>query len=305
MSRVALRYEKPFLSIEQQIALLKSRGMVIDGDVAQGALEHIGYYRLSAYWYPFRVKVGNVIQDDFIEGTQFRTVLELYKFDKALRSLTFSAISEIETSLRTSIARVLGTRDPWAHRKPQHLHSNFSRRRRDGRTIHECWLQQIDKQEDRSKDIFVDHYRSKYTATPHLPIWMSVEVWDMGTLSRLVPKLKYQDQKLVAESHGVSDPSVFASWTRALTFVRNVCAHHGRLWNRSLVDSPRLSQNDIFDSYRQSSARQRIYPTLLALGIMLDAIGAGTDWADALENLIAAFPESEIVDVRMMGRLPA
>jgi abortive infection bacteriophage resistance protein len=100
--------------------VLKSRGLGVSDDArAVAYLERIGYYRLSGYWYPFRIRAGtgpaSVIGDNFRAGTEFGHVVDLYVFDKKLRLLMLDAIERVEIALRTSIAQILGPLGCWAH----------------------------------------------------------------------------------------------------------------------------------------------------------------------------------------------
>ena len=119
-------FSKPYLPVAAQLALLKGRGLSITDDSrAAAALERIGYYRLSGYWYPLRVStVSNpggalIVGDDFRHGTEFGQIVDLYVFDKKLRLLTLDAIERIEVALRTNIALMLGQYSPVAHRDPE------------------------------------------------------------------------------------------------------------------------------------------------------------------------------------------
>src|SRR5690242_9811884 len=104
-------YSKPYLSLPQQLALLESRGMQIsDKPKALSYLERIGYYRLSAYWYPYRVPKIIRLSDGSTEergdgtfktGTEFSQIIDLYVFDKRLRLLMLDALERIEIALRT------------------------------------------------------------------------------------------------------------------------------------------------------------------------------------------------------------
>ena len=130
-------YTKPYLSVTEQISLLRSRRLLVtDGVRAAAALARIGYHRLSGYWYPFRTssagKPGEPasVGDNFRPGTEFGQVLDLYVFDKKLRILTLDAIERVEIALRTDIALLLGKRSPVAHRDARYLHSSFTKVRR-------------------------------------------------------------------------------------------------------------------------------------------------------------------------------
>ena len=99
---------KPFKTIDEQIELLRYRGMTIaDDEVARHALETLGYYRLSGYWYSFREHAPEEAlgcrSDLFIPGTSFDQVIRLYDFDTQLRFTIFEELTKIEVSLRAII----------------------------------------------------------------------------------------------------------------------------------------------------------------------------------------------------------
>ena len=73
-----------------------------------------------------------------------------------------------------------------------------------------------------------------------MPIWIAIELWDFGTLSRAFKGMQNRDQVDVATRFQVPDWLLMESWLRTLNYVRNVIAHHGRLWNLSLSVNPRL-----------------------------------------------------------------
>jgi abortive infection bacteriophage resistance protein len=103
-------YDKPPLSIADQIALLRRRGLVIaDTAVAEHWLEHTNYYRLRGYWLPFEdTPAGG--EHKFRQGTTFEDVTSLYVFDRHLRLLVLDLIERIEVSVRTQWAHQLGMR---------------------------------------------------------------------------------------------------------------------------------------------------------------------------------------------------
>lgn len=106
-----MKYAKPPLSIDEQIALLRRRGMTVDDDAqARQALQHINYYRLRAYWLPFEVAPGPDGEHAFVQGTRFSTVMRYYAFDQRLKLLLLDAIERFEISLRTHWAHELAMR---------------------------------------------------------------------------------------------------------------------------------------------------------------------------------------------------
>ena len=168
-------YSKPYLPIPDQLELVKSRGMsVADEAKASQALARIGYYRLSAYWYPFRKSeihktpdgsLKTRVLDGYRDGTDFGTILDLYVFDKKLRILVLDALERIEIGLRTDIALRIGQHDPWSYRDPKYLHGNFAKRpskKLAPLTDHQDWLRRFDDKFQKSKEDFAKHFKAKY-----------------------------------------------------------------------------------------------------------------------------------------------
>jgi abortive infection bacteriophage resistance protein len=157
-------FSKPYLTVPDQLALLRSRGMGITDDVrATAALERIGYYRLSGYWYPLRASTSSIpreILDKFQLGAEFGQVINLYVFDKKLRFLTLDALERVEVALRTDVALLLGRYSSIAHRESALLDGKFAKRFPPGKmqTRHAEWLLRLDQTTDRSREEFVQHF---------------------------------------------------------------------------------------------------------------------------------------------------
>lgn len=279
---------------------------ITDPARAEDYLCRIGYYRLSAYCYPFRRstvtrdaqgRTQAVVHDDFKPGTDFPSVLALYVFDKKLRLLLLDALERIEIALRTDVALLLGHKDPWAHRDPARLHGNFAKKThwRTGITAHADWLARLDKIAERSMDEFAQHFRRKYPASP-LPIWMAVELLEFGMLSRFIEGMAVADQDTLARKYGLPRRELLTSWVRTLTFVRNVCAHHGRLWNRALIDQPKPPRPgeipELDHLARDRFAQERLYAAVAIVRFMLRIINPTSSWTDRLKAHLGTFPAS-------------
>ena len=308
-------YRKPHLDIPGQIALLRSRGLdVADSTKASGYLERIGYYRLSGYWYPLRQsrivlgadgKPTTQVLDDFRTGTSFGQAIDLYVFDKRLRLLFLDAIERIEVALRVDIALLLGARDPWAHRKAALLPGTFARRvnPRTGRTAHQDWLSRLDQLAARSKDEFVRHFNARYSGP--LPIWIAIELWDFGMLSTFLSGMAVADQILIGTKYGVQRPELMAGWMRGINLVRNICAHHGRLWNRSLADQPKPPKLGELPSLDHIAAdvfaQSRLYGVAAPMQFLLRTLNPATTWSSRLHNQLAAFPAAPGAAIAQSG----
>lgn len=245
---MALKPLKPWMSFADQLAQLEERGMgVEDKAAALEYLERIGYYRLSGYWYPMRAidtaaslaKRQAVRSNTFVSGARFEDVVRLYVFDKKLRLLALDALERIETSVRVDIAHLLGKHSPTAHEDPACLHGNFAKKQiargsDSGNTAHQLWLDKYRLLVRRARrEPFVAHHLQVYG---RLPIWAAIEVWDFGLMSKLFAGMKHADQQTVAAIYGAPDGNTFAQWLRSLNFIRNVSAHHSRLWNLNVVE---------------------------------------------------------------------
>ncbi|WP_374247767.1 Abi family protein [Thermomonas sp.] len=240
---------KPWKSFDDQLTGLKARGLHVDDDAAAlSYLARIGYYRLSGYWYPLRVidkaaseSAGRPVRlDEFIAGSRFEDVVKLYVFDKKLRLLALDALERIEMAVRVDVAHLLGRQDPCAHENPDCLHGNFSKRlirngKDAGKTLHRAWLEKHQQLLHRARrEPFVQHHQEAYDG--RLPIWVAIEVWDFGQLSKLFAGMRFEDQAVIAARYGATDGRAFANWLRTLNFMRNVAAHHSRMWNINVLE---------------------------------------------------------------------
>ena len=310
-----MRYTKTFQNVSQQIDILEARGLVIsDKQRAKAYLERIGYYRLSGYAYPFKVanheilngKRSTTIGEKFKTGAEFKHIVDLYIFDKKLRLITLDAVERVEIGLRASIALSIGPYGAWAHREADFLDGKFSKRinPENGKTPHKVWLADIDKSFDRSKEEFAKHFRTKYP-DDFPPLWISTEVWDFGALSKFYSGLKFDDQRAIAAKYEISDPSIMQSWFRSINYVRNICAHHSRFWNRPLVNQckfPSKGKIELLDHLSENhSIQTRIYGTLAAIRYLLRTINPTTTWSSRLHSVLCEFPAAPGISLRHSG----
>lgn len=286
---------KTWKSHQEQLEILKARGMAVPDEArALDFLKRVGYYRLSGYFFPFRQGAeddeGNFFRkDEFIEGSNFDKVIDLYLFDRKLRLLALDAIERIELALQADLAYRLGEREAFAHETADCLHPNFTTRpQRNGKTGHENWLDDYERLVLRARRRpFVAHNLARYGC---LPIWVAIEIWDFGTLSKLFGGLRVQDKIAIEARFGLNEGRHLQTWLRGLNFIRNTAAHHSRLWNcnvveRANVPNQKLKLRDLDNS--------RPFLYFCVMKQMLDVICPESSWGDRFKALLATFPDVE------------
>ena len=264
---------KPAKTYVEQLQILKDRGLIVlDDQRALHCLEHHNYYRLSAYRFPLTVQ-GN--PDQFLPGTTFDELWGLYHFDRTLRQFVSEAVKRVEISVRARWAYALAhAHGPQAYEYPQIF--------RDWQRHTDC-LHKLDGELRRSHEDFVPHYKKKYQ-TSRPPIWAVCEVMSFGLLSRYYENIKrHSDKKLIANTYGLSIDNL-KSLLEHCAYIRNLCAHHSRLWNRRFTITVQLPQSTpaaVVPNLHPAEDR-RIYNTLVLLVHMLGVIEPASTWSHRL-----------------------
>lgn len=303
---------KTHLTIEEQLKRLQSRGLQIeDWEYARQVISRLGYYRLSGYFYPLRKTkpIGEAgRQDAFVENASFELVASLADFDKGLRLLALDAIESIEVATRVALAHRLGKVDPEAHLRPELLDRKFIEATRSHGTgkkssDYEEWLKRYEKAKSKSKDEFVKHHVNKYQG--RMPIWVAIELWDFGMLSRFFSGMQQRDQNAVARSFGPLEGRVLASWLRNFNFVRNVAAHHSRLWNRTTTDLPKLPSIEscrLLEPLHSKDVQiEKLFVSLTCMRLLLKWMDPNSTWHLKVQAHIKTFPQSELLPLEAAG----
>lgn len=314
-------YDKPFKTQSQQLELLRERGMhIADEATAMRALKNIGYYRLSGYWYIYRVCARAVcasgaapqieVGDRFEPGTTFEQVLDLYEFDRRLRLHVLDAIDRVEVALRVQLGYTLGAGHAFAHLDRAALDETFTHY--DARnplasqalwlsSEHAKWLTNVRRDEEKSKHEFVKHFKAKYGMP--LPVWVVTELLTFGSAATLLAGLKQSQKNMIAAEFGIfdehadGDGAALTKWIANLVYLRNTCAHHGRLWNHNVVDQ--LGRLDGTPDLVHASGvhqRSRIYASLAVLAYLTSQLDPESTWrtdtAAMIESGLASVGES-------------
>jgi abortive infection bacteriophage resistance protein len=286
-----MKYTKPPISLEEQVRLLKARGLKFqDLDRARHYLSNISYYRLRAYTYPFQDNIGP--EHRFIKDVTFEEIIQLYVFDRRLRLLVFDGLEKIEIALRTKIiyefALVGGSH--W-HDKCELFKSKF-RFEKD--------ISKLNEEVNRSSETFIKHYKERYSKPENPPSWMSLEVASLGLLSKIFENLKKSStKKQIVNEFGLKNHMFLESWMHAFAQLRNICAHHGRLWNRRFTSIPKLPEDTLYPFVINKRVHaNKLYAQLICMLYILHIISPGHQFIERLKHLVSNCPQ---VDLREMG----
>lgn len=220
---------KDSLSVTEQIALLKSRGMLFrQENQASHFLSNISYYRLKGYWWDMQTDNRS---HTFNRNSYFEDVLDRYTFDRHLRLILFDAIERIEIGLRTKMIYHLSQ----AYGGLWYLDANIAH----DKSIHTKLVSDLKEEFARSQEIFAKDHRAR-NAHQEPDAWLILEVASLGTLSKIYKNIGHQlpEKSKICKEMGLNLHSELSSWLEAITVVRNIIAHHSRLWNRNMVRTP-------------------------------------------------------------------
>lgn len=314
-------FDKPALTVAQQLQLLKERGLTVqDDERASRFLEVVSLFRLSPYMRPFQ-HAGNP-DHRFHPGASLRQIVTIYRFDTDLRSLVMKAIERVEVATRACISNHMAP-EYGAHWyldqnnfKRQYDHArlitelttkrdeevrHFQRERshiQQGRADEATQARRI---EHRKRDNYLRFYALTYSQPELPPSWAMLEELSLGALSRIYGGIARDvDRKQIAHRFNLPQ-EVLGSWLHTLTFIRNICAHHARLWNRELAVRPQLPQQANWQLPRAAAQQphpdKRLFVVLLMLAYMMGQISPDSHWKQQMVALLAEHPAINMTDM--------
>ena len=233
---------KPATTYDEQLKVLQERQCeIVDPAFGKTVLQHINYYRFTAYFLPFRTADGM-----YRDGTSFHRVFRIYEFDRKMRRVLFSAVEQVELYLRTQFAYFYAHKyGPLGYMDASNYGSNHD---------HARFRKLFESEVQHNKTVpFVKHHCEKYEG--NFPIWVATELFSFGMLSFFYRDLKTADKKEIARDLYKTTYGNLDSWLRCCTDLRNICAHYGRLYYRvfSAVPAtpkgfPVVLQRSLFDN---------------------------------------------------------
>jgi abortive infection bacteriophage resistance protein len=292
-------YHKPPISFADQLQQLVDRNLTVnDSAKAIEYLSQISYYRLSAYFLPYQR-----VKDTFDQGTTFKQIIDTYTFDRELRLLVFDCIERIEIAIRTQFIYIMAMKYGDSHFQDNPSLFLSSYKDMYGNTIrpYNEFQGLIANAKKRKKpEVFIKHYMDNYHTPSNPPSWMCFELLTIGQTNRMYHGLKNKsDLKEIASEFDIH-PTVFKSWLLSIVYVRNVCAHHSRLWNKDLAIEPVQLKKPIGNwiSPIYNSNNSRMFYFLCVLKYLLLRVNPGNRLKDKLIALFAKYPN---VPIKYMG----
>ncbi len=319
-------FNKPAISVDQQLELLLSRGLQIQSpERAKKYLEVISFFRLSAYMRPFqRPHPEETVEHQFKDQVEFKEIVDLYAFDRELRLLIMDAVERVEVAIRATLNNVMGTKyqttEPnsgshW-YMNNRLFKRNFDHHRllrdiKDKQTKESQLLQrdirhiqrsnasaevQEQRIQRRIKENYPSFYQHTYSTPELMPGWAMAEELTFGSISHLYSGLaKDGDRKAIAKRFKIPQ-EILESWLHTLNFIRNCCAHHSRLWNRELAIQPKIPHGALWQlperlTPSQIQPNRRNYMVLLMLAYLMRQISPDSQWQNKLKALILLHPE--------------
>ncbi len=284
-----MEYTKPPLSIDEQLSILQNRGLVI-GDIpfARNQLSKIGYFRFVNYLHPLESDKKNHV---FKPNSSFDKALNLYYFDKELRSLLFSAIQTVEIALRSKIMHLIAMKHGafWFSDTALFVDKSLAEKN----------LSVICSEVARSKEDFIlDHYK-KYDTPSLPPVWKTVEVLSFGTISKIYRTFSDKAlKKAIANEFGLPQHKYLESWMMSLCLLRNFVAHHMRVWNRNFSTLPQLPEYLDFDWIDSAkNIPPKVYSPLCCLAYLQNRIQPDNLFVKHFKSLLSTYIN---IDTRAM-----
>ncbi|MCF0218579.1 MAG: Abi family protein [Muribaculaceae bacterium] len=279
-------YTQPQISFSKQLALLKNEGLKF-GDEAKAAhlLRNISLFRMKNYLKLLRIPG----KKDFKPGATFEQAYSYYKFDSELRKLICAELEKIEVSIRTLLSYTMSDTSG--------IYWFIDSRNFRNPSAHSALISKLQQELKRSDDDAITAFAKKYS-NPFPPSWMAMEITSFGTLSMLYRYLcSGHGRRNVAGFYGLSD-TVFESWMHSLVYVRNICAHHSCLWNRTLRISPLIPRKTKSPFLTNHCSNSHIYFILCIILYLLKAVNPHNTLPKRFREFIAKYPN---VDTASMG----
>lgn len=278
------------LNYQEQLNILVKKGLVITNeDYALNLIKNIGYFRLSSYLYPFRTTSSKKNDEKYSRGITIETIGELVTFDSKLRKELLAGLEIFELSFRAVLSYITGISNTFIQYRTDFLHPNLSDIK------YNKWKKNYDRDMAyASKFEYIKNFSNAHDK--QLPIWMAVEYMQFGTLTFLYDILTDQHKTEISSYYNISSRKLMNNSIESFRDIRNICAHHSRLWNsRSISLIPKVKKDPLMKEellHLDYVDLNKIYRSLVFLIYIVEKIDPDTHFKTKMRNLICSFPNS-------------
>ncbi len=290
-------------NLAEQILWLQQCGLQIDDYAsAHQFLNNVNIQRLAGFWKGFTFH-GNALE--FRPGVSFNDVINVYEFDRRLRMVLFDAIERIEIALRTRLINILANE----HGTHWYLNENlFSQsvikiEKNTFKSTHTYLIDHLVREFKRKSYTMVSfQYYFKDAGGIHAHVLL--ETASLGALSKLYKNLNHQlkEKSELANSFGLTLHSELSSWLESITYMRNIIAHHDRIWDRKMVNIPRAKlrkpRKPWFDNPLSDEQCHKPFLIISCIVYLLESISPD---AITKRNIIELLNESGIPPIKRLG----
>jgi len=267
-------------TVDQQIELLKSRGMKIEDEAkAKEILMDIGFYRLGFYAFPFETTFPQLKHrtHEYKPGTSFSDVVDLYYFDYDLRKILMYYLNRIEVNLRTHITYTVSN-----------CYKDSPTWFVDANIMQKTYIAEFEEKVYKtiSENPVIARHHKKYINDRFAPAWKTVEFMTLGNICSLFRNIKDRKLQISIANHYGCTLGEFINYIETIRVIRNTCAHGGCIYNLSLAKAIKSSKQVAISGNSRHNIRGVISVIRHIIGIISNNRKQGMD--SDIENLLNA-----------------
>jgi abortive infection bacteriophage resistance protein len=285
-----MKYDKLPRSSEECITILEERGLIIENrERAIKYLNNVGYFRLTGYMFHLQCNDGT---HNFNKDTKFDDIINLYQFDKKLKAVISEYLERIEICLRAKLTDKYSQEYGFFWYINRDIYVDFD--------IYNIINAEITDAFNDPKEQFLRAFKRKYTSETNPPSNMALEILSLGKLARLYKGLKNEKGKTEIANEFNLPSSTLTSWIVYLANVRNICAHHSRLWNKKVTaDRPVLPNREKykFKGENFDDTNTTLYGIISIANRLLSSFNSPNSFIEKIEMLI----DENSIDATLMG----
>lgn len=261
------------MTVEEQLENLKNLGLIIEDErEAIRFLNDVSYFRfIKAYSAGLKPKNGSY------QNTSFNELKELYLFNSNFRHILFIQIEKVEVNLRCRIANYYSNKYGVLGYLNSNNYNNIE-------SYYKFLTETENEIARNSRSPFIKNFKDNYE-NEQIPFYALTEIMSFGMLSKFFKNLKSGDKKRIAKIYNVPY-TYLESWFENIAYVRNVCAHYGRLYNAKMTKTPRLYPDDLNNGIKNI----RVFATLFCIKKLINNDEHWVKFIEDLDNLFNKYP---------------